>query len=80
MQYDDEDEAKMVQYLYRVLCLYNVHLGIQMHVAVHRVHQISVCQYAQLDAWLDAALRGMFLGYLSVHPLNYDRRIAPIKF
>ena len=77
MQYDDEDEVKMVQYLYRVLCLYNyVHLGIQMHVAVHPVHQISVCQYAQLDA----ALRGMFLGYLSVHPLNYDRRIAPIIF
>ena len=51
-----------------------VHLGIQMHVAVHPVHEISVCQYAQLDA----AHRGMFLGYLSVHPLNYDRRIPAL--
>jgi hypothetical protein len=24
MQYDDEDEVKMVQYLYRVLCLHNI--------------------------------------------------------
>ena len=24
MQYDDEDEVKMVQYLYHVLCLYNI--------------------------------------------------------
>ena len=56
MQNDDYDEVTMVQYLYRVLCLYDfVHLGIQMHVAVHHVHQISICQYAQLDA----ALRGM---------------------
>ena len=49
MQYDDEDVVKMVQCLYRVLCLYNyVHLGIQMHVAVHHVHQI---RYASTPSW-----------------------------
>ena len=77
MHNDDEDDVKMVRHLYRVLCLYTydiVHLCIQMHVAVHHVHQISACQYAQLDA----SLRGMFLSYLSVHPLNYDRRISAL--
>ena len=50
MQDDDEDEVKMVQYLYRVLCLDNdyVHLCIQMHLAVHHVHQI---RYASTPSW-----------------------------